>query len=49
MFVGNWLLALSWDCTFAIEHVYGHHKNVGYANDPVTASRTERLIMCILK
>ena len=26
MFVGNWLLALSWDCTFAIEHVYGHHK-----------------------
>ena len=24
MFVGYWLLALSWDCTFAIEHVYGH-------------------------
>jgi len=22
MFAGNWLLALSWDCTFAIEHVY---------------------------
>ena len=49
MFVGNWLLALSWDCTFAIEHVYGHHKNVGYANDPVTASRNESLIMFILR
>ena len=21
MFIGNWLLALSWDCAFAIEHV----------------------------
>ena len=29
MFIGNWLLSLSWDCAFAIEHVYGHHKNVG--------------------
>ena len=28
MFVGNWLLAFSWDCAFAIEHVYGHHKNM---------------------
>ncbi|MAQ44014.1 MAG: hypothetical protein CMG25_05975, partial [Candidatus Marinimicrobia bacterium] len=25
MFFGNWLLSLSWDCAFAIEHVYGHH------------------------
>jgi len=49
MFVGNWLLALSWDCTFAIEHVYGHHKNVGYADDPVTASRNESLFMFILR
>ena len=28
LFVGSWLLSLSWDCAFAIEHVYGHHKNV---------------------
>ena len=27
MFIGNWLLAFSCDCTFAIEHVYGHHRN----------------------
>ena len=24
MFIGNCLLAISWDCTFAVEHVYGH-------------------------
>ena len=28
LFMGNWLLAMSWDCAFAVEHVYGHHKNV---------------------
>ena len=28
MEMGNWLLAFSWDCAFAVEHVYGHHKNV---------------------
>ncbi len=49
MMVGNWLLALSWDCTFAIEHVYGHHKNVGYDDDPATASRNESLYLFILR
>ena len=29
MFFGNWLQALCWDNVFAIEHVYGHHKQVG--------------------
>ena len=24
MFVGNWLLALTWDCSFAIEHEIEH-------------------------
>mgnify|MGYP007000209495 len=33
MFFGNWLLAFSWDCTFAVEHVYGHHKNVATSID----------------
>jgi alkane 1-monooxygenase len=49
MFVGNWLLALSWDCAFAIEHVYGHHKNVGFKEDPATAKRGENIYIYILK
>ena len=43
LFIGNWLLSLSWDCAFAIEHVYGHHKNVGLAKDPATANRGENV------
>ena len=49
MFVGNWLLAFSWDCTFAIEHVYGHHKNVGFPEDPATAKRGENIYLFIVK
>ena len=43
MFIGNWLLGISWDCAFAIEHVYGHHKNVCLPNDPATAKRGENV------
>ena len=43
MFIGNFLLAFTWDCTFAIEHVYGHHKNVGLSHDPATAKREQGL------
>lgn len=39
--VGRWLLAFTWDTGFAIEHVYGHHKNVGTELDPATARRGE--------
>ena len=49
MFMGNWLLAISWDCAFAIEHVYGHHKNVGLESDPATAKRGENLYFFILR
>ena len=49
MFFGNWLLSLSWDCAFAIEHVYGHHKNVGLPSDPATAKRGENLYAFIVK
>ena len=34
MFLGNWLLAFTWDCAFSIEHVYGHHKYVATERDP---------------
>ena len=48
MFMGNWLLALSWDCAFAVEHVYGHHKNVGLSCDPATAKRGENIYKFII-
>ena len=49
MFFGNWLLAISWDCAFAIEHVYGHHKNVCLDGDPATAKRGENVYAFILR
>jgi len=48
LFIGNWLLSLSWDCAFAIEHVYGHHKNVGLTKDPATAKRGENVYLFVL-
>lgn len=41
MVVGRWMLALTGDASFAIEHVYGHHKNVATRQDPATARRGE--------
>jgi len=49
MFIGNWLLAISWDCTFAVEHVYGHHKNVCLAGDPATAKRGENVYAFVIR
>ena len=49
LFVGNWLLAFSFDCNFAIEHVYGHHKNVCLPEDPASAKRGENIYMFIVK
>lgn len=49
MFVGNWLLAFSWDCTFAVEHVYGHHKNVATPIDPATGKRGENIYKFVLR
>ena len=47
-FIGKLLLSLSWDCTFAIEHVHGHHKNVGYENDPATAKRNQNVYKFVI-
>ena len=49
MFMGNWLLALTWDCSFAIEHVYGHHKYVATSIDPATAKRGQNPYHFILR
>jgi NAD(P)H-flavin reductase/ferredoxin len=39
MAIGRWLLAFSFDTSFAIEHVYGHHRYVATLHDPATAPR----------
>ena len=49
MLMGNWLLALTWDCSFAIEHVYGHHKYVATSIDPATAKRGQNPYHFILR
>ena len=49
MFIGNWLLAFSWDCTFAIEHVYGHHKHACLPEDPAPAKRGDNIYLFIIK
>ncbi len=41
---GTWLLAFTFDTGFAIEHVYGHHRNVGTELDPATARRGQYII-----
>jgi hypothetical protein len=41
MIAGRWLLALTFDAEFAIEHVYGHHRRLATAADPATARRGE--------
>lgn len=49
MLIGNWLLAFSCNCAFAIEHVYGHHKNIGLPHDAVTAKRGDNIYTFILQ
>ncbi len=41
--LSRWLLAFTCDTTFAIEHVFGHHRHVGTERDPSTARRGEGL------
>lgn len=48
MFFGRWLLAFSFDTTFAIEHVYGHHRYVSTIEDPATAPRGRNVYVHVL-
>ena len=43
MLEGRWLLSASCNADFAIEHVYGHHVNVGSVGDPATARKGENV------
>ena len=47
--VGRWLLAFIWDTGFAIEHLYGHHRNVGTELDPATAKRGEYIVPFVVR
>lgn len=49
MFFGRWLLAFSNDCSFSIEHVYGHHIRLGTPLDPATARRGENIYKFIIR
>ena len=41
MIVGRWLLAITFDAEFSIEHVYGHHRRLATPADPASARRGE--------
>lgn len=41
MFTGQWLLGFALHTSLPIEHIFGHHKNAGFFDDPVSAHRGE--------
>jgi len=49
LFAGRALLALILDASFPIEHVYGHHRNVGTREDPATARRGESVYRFVVR
>ncbi len=46
--IGRWLLAFSFDSSFSIEHVYGHHRYVSTDIDPATAPRGRNVYQHII-
>ncbi|HXW10630.1 MAG TPA: alkane 1-monooxygenase [Steroidobacteraceae bacterium] len=49
MIAGRWLLALTFDAEFAIEHVYGHHRRLATPADPATARRGEHFYAFLVR
>lgn len=47
--IGRWLLSFSLDTAFSLEHVYGHHLNIGTPKDPATAPRGMNFWMFFLR
>ncbi len=47
--VSRWLLAFTCDTTFAIEHVFGHHRHVATGKDPATARRGETFFAFLIR
>jgi hypothetical protein len=49
MTAGRWLLALTLDAEFSIEHVYGHHRRLATPADPASARRGEHFYSFLLR
>jgi len=49
LFIGRWLLAFSFDASFSVEHVYGHHRYVSTNIDPATAPRGRNVYAHIVR
>lgn len=43
MFTGRWMLAMAFNSSLEVAHVYGHHSDVGTPKDPATARRGENV------
>jgi hypothetical protein len=41
MWLGRWMLAMSFNASLEVAHVFGHHRDVGTPADPATAYRGE--------
>ncbi|MBT1449733.1 alkane 1-monooxygenase [Glaciecola sp. XM2] len=46
---GRWLMSMSFDANFSIEHVFNHHAKVATADDPVTAPRGRHVYSHIVR
>lgn len=49
MFIGQWLLGFAFHTSMPIEHVFGHHKNAGFYDDPVSAHRGEGFWLFLIR
>ncbi len=49
MVAGRWLLAITFDAEFSIEHVYGHHRRLATPADPASARRGEHFYSYLLR
>ena len=49
MIWGRWMLAMSNNADFSIEHVYGHHETIATEADPASAKRGDNLYVFIVK
>ena len=49
MSAGRWLLALTLDAEFSIEHVYGHHRRLATPQDPASARRGEHFYAFLVR
>lgn len=46
--LGRWLMSMSFDANFSIEHVYHHHAKVATESDPVTAPRGRNVYVHVI-